>query len=291
MDMVSREIIPRLGQHGMDKSAPKATLSGAAPVRVDRKPPKAVTGSEGLVPDEAVRSETAALTARIAQRAIVGDRAGCERIVEQETARGRPLESIMLDLLQGAARHLGTRWEDDTLNFTDVTLGVWTLDQIVADIVAEFVAAGELPLLPLVDPSLQPSVSTEAVHTAFFCTLPGSQHRFGIQMLGAFFTGAGWSATVAHAGDERSLLDQLRHSSTDIVGLSVASEAELRKAAALIARMREQFEPESCPCIMIGGPGALAFADMARGVGADGVSDDAADALKLATRLVERSAK
>jgi methanogenic corrinoid protein MtbC1 len=289
--MVSREIIPRLGQQSLNKAAHMATLPAAARPRDSRAAPNRGAETSVSVADEAARAETAALTARIAQRAIVGDRAACERIIAQETDRGRSLESIMLDLLQGAARHLGIRWEDDTLNFTDVALGVWTLDQIVADIVAEFLATGERPLVAAAKPAMKTAPPVKAAYTALFCTLPGSQHRFGIQMLGAFFTGAGWSATIADAGDEHSLLAQLTQSSTQIIGLSVASESELHRAAALISRMRAQFGPASGPHIMIGGPATIAFPDIARSVGADAVSDDAADALRLATRLIEHGAQ
>ncbi len=284
MDLVSREIIPRLGQ--TSKGRVKRTSEPGSSLRVDEQIGVAIVQS--CPPPDA---QTAELIARIGRRAIVADRAACERIIAQERSRGRTLQSVLLDLLQPAARHLGTLWDDDAVHFTDVTLGVWTLDQIVGELVAEFSDAGPSNAETSSDQASPSTSITVSSHTALFCTLPGSQHRFGIQMLGAFFVGAGWSATVAHAGDEHSLLEQLTRSSTDIVGLSVASESELRNASMLIAHMRERFTDTRGPCIMLGGPGAIAFPDLARSVGADGVSGDAADALRLATTLVTRGAR
>ena len=53
------------------------------------------------------------------------------RYVSELRAKGAPLPAIYLDLLAPAARRLGDMWEDDRCSFTDVTLGVCRMHQVL----------------------------------------------------------------------------------------------------------------------------------------------------------------
>ena len=51
--------------------------------------------------------------------------------VETQRASGMSLESVYIDLLSPAARHLGYLWENDLCDFTEVTAGLWRLQQLL----------------------------------------------------------------------------------------------------------------------------------------------------------------
>ena len=53
--------------------------------------------------------------------------------VEAMRLRGIPVETLFIDLLALAARHLGELWEEDLCNFADVTVGVGRLQQAMRD--------------------------------------------------------------------------------------------------------------------------------------------------------------
>ena len=58
--------------------------------------------------------------------------------VETLRAKGLGLECIYLELLAPAARHLGELWEADLCDFTQVTLGLWRLQQVMYDLSPAF---------------------------------------------------------------------------------------------------------------------------------------------------------
>lgn len=54
--------------------------------------------------------------------------------VEAVRARGASPETIFLELLAPAARRLGELWEADLCDFTQVTLGLWRIQQVVHEL-------------------------------------------------------------------------------------------------------------------------------------------------------------
>jgi MerR family transcriptional regulator, light-induced transcriptional regulator len=73
-------------------------------------------------------------------------------MVEKALAGGLTPESLLVDVLAPAARHLGSRWDNDTADFIDVTMGLWRMQEIVHELAARrpdhFVGPGMLAPLP-----------------------------------------------------------------------------------------------------------------------------------------------
>ncbi|HEY5281904.1 MAG TPA: cobalamin-binding protein, partial [Polyangia bacterium] len=141
--------------------------------------------------------------------------------VEARRAEGVPLEAIYLDLVAPAARHLGELWEADLCDFTQVTLGLWRLQQVMHEL----------------SPVFQNETDCEArPRRALLVPAPGSQHTLGLFMVSEFFRRAGWDVW----GEPTTTTDLaaiVRAEWFDLVGLSVGSECGLEGLSSLIGRL------------------------------------------------------
>lgn len=208
----------------------------------------------------------------LAQLALQGRLEPCLAFVEQQRASGMSLVELFLGVLQPAARHLGQGWEEDSCRFTDVTVGLWQLQQIFMRLVPD-VQQGSLNRERRSRPSI------------FLTAMPTAQHRFGVQMLGAVFFAAGWSVTVSESREpEGQILDAAR-ANANILGVSLSCEKDLLHARKHIQSLRNACE-HSQPFVMIGGPAVHLFPDQVQALQADAVCGDAPDALQQATQLI-----
>ena len=193
--------------------------------------------------------------------------------VEAMRLRGIPVETLFIDLLALAARHLGELWEEDLCNFADVTVGVGRLQQAMRDLSPGLVirsTSGDQPRRILLLPS------------------PGEQHTFGLVMVGDFFRSAGWDV----AGGPVMSLDVeavVRREWFDVVGFSLASEVHLPRLAPAIAAVRKASQNPRVG-ILVGGPMFLRQAGLASEVGADAVAINGSLAPEIADKLVETRA-
>lgn len=190
-------------------------------------------------------------------------------------ANGLALESVYLYLLAPAARYLGELWEADLCSFSQVTLGLWRIQQIMYDLSPAFHASRKL------------AKADSKQHRILIATLPGSQHTFGLSMLSEFFRGEGWTVLAIPAPDREELLHSLNTSWFDIFALSVSADRDIDALQPIIAEARKL----SCNPglgVMVGGALFMRQPALAETVGADGMSDDAPGALLLAGQLLKR---
>lgn len=192
--------------------------------------------------------------------------------VEAMRLRGIPVETLYVDLLALAARHLGELWEEDLCNFADVTVGVGRLQQALRDLspgLAVRPPAGGQPRRILLLPS------------------PGEQHTFGLVMVGEFFRSAGWDVAGGPVSLDADLL--VRREWYDVVGFSLASDVNLPRLTSAIATVRKaSLNPRIG--VMVGGPMFLRQAGLAAEVGADAVAINGSLAPEIADKLVETRA-
>jgi methanogenic corrinoid protein MtbC1 len=197
------------------------------------------------------------------------------RYVESLRARGATLDTIYLDLFAPAARRLGQMWEDDLCGFSEVTIGLCRLQQLVhrlslAVIESEHPAEG--------GPRILLALSSR------------EQHTFGLSVVGELFRTAGWAIGFELSGSARELGLRVRNEHYDLVGLSIGSESRLRAATALLRIVRRV----SCnPRIglLLGGPLCATHPERVGDLGADGVAQDGRMAVELATAYVANLAQ
>jgi methanogenic corrinoid protein MtbC1 len=202
----------------------------------------------------------------------------CERYLQSLREQGVSLEAIFLDVLQPAARILGTRWKEDSCSFVDVTTGLWQLQQIFHRLLHDF---QQEPLrgasTDVVDISPRPS--------AFFCTLPGAQHRLGVQMISAFFCRAGWQTGLSFGETATQIGAEAKRFAPDLLGVSLSCEQDMHDAPAFILALKQATTKQhnkTTPILMIGGPGPLLFPELALACQADVIAGDAPEALASA---------
>lgn len=216
------------------------------------------------------QEQAAELTQLILRRDLVT----ASLYVQARRSAGMSVESVFLDLLAPAARRLGELWEADLCDFTQVTVGLWRLQQIVQEHSAAF--QREHPALP-------------SGRRALLLAAPGSQHTFGVRMVGEFFRRAGWLVDADPMLSIEAALGQVAEQHFELIGLSVGSECHLQAVTSAILALR-QASLNPAVVVMVGGPIACLQPNVVELVGADATAPDAASAVALAERLVKQRA-
>ncbi len=228
-------------------------------------PVVALTASK-VVTESQVASLVALVLAREEAKSIA--------FVEALHADGYPAETLYLDLLAPTARQLGQMWVDDDCDFTDVTVGLFLLQNSLR----------ELGATHRDNATLNPSAPR-----ILLVPLPREQHTFGLSMVYDFFRRAGWNAWSGTIESESELAGMVRESWFDIVGFSLPCDEQLDDARAVIGMVRgASLNPNVA--IMVGGPGFSANPALAATIGADGTAVDGRQAVRAADALVALAA-
>ncbi len=190
--------------------------------------------------------------------------------IESLRARGVALEVLYLDLLAPAARHLGELWEADLCDFTQVTLGLWRLQQVMHE--------------------LSPAFQNEAAYTVqrrrvLLAPAPGSQHTLGLFMVAEFFRRAGWEVSAEPASSVAELVAAVGADWFDVVGLSMGSELHVEGVSAAIGALRKASRNPALG-VMVGGAVFVADPGLVAVVGADATAADAPQAVAQAESWV-----
>ena len=189
--------------------------------------------------------------------------------VETLMQGGLSLEEVYVDLLIPTARRLGDDWNDDTISFTDVTIGLSRLQQVVR-------ALGRA--LPSRD-------ADEGARSACFVPAPGEQHAFGLVILEDYFLRAGWRTWLDMAATREDTVRTVRHEWFDVFGLSATSDTPTEVIAATIAQVRRASRNPAL-FVMVGGRLFIENPALAGAVGADAGSETAAAALSVAENAI-----
>ncbi len=187
-------------------------------------------------------------------------------------AKGHSIDTLFVDFLAPTARHLGELWEQDRVDFIDVTLGVARLHELLE----MFGFAQEI-------------VGDDLRHRAILIAPPGEKHLFGIDMVAKFFRASGWTVTLEI---EHTLEHNLRSVADEwigCVGLTMSSEVRVETLARTIDLIRRNSLNPGIG-VIVGGPAFGRDPDLVAQVGADAAANDAPTAVILAKKLLLRAA-
>ncbi len=189
--------------------------------------------------------------------------------IEAMRSSGISVETIYTDLLAPVARHLGALWEEDLCDFTEVTLGLGRLHQVLREL----------------SPAFNQAHTNASGYRVLLLPAPGEQHTFGLVMVSEFFRRAGWDVGGGpwEAGADPVMM--VKREWFDAVGFSLGNITQLDALAASIKNIRKS-SLNTCISVIVGGPLFLANPDYVAYVNADAASTDGAQAPALAKRLV-----
>ncbi len=177
---------------------------------------------------------------------------------------GIAIEAILVDLLAPAARRLGEYWDEDSISFADVTIGLGRLQQVVR-------ALGL---------NIQDGDVDKTSPSALFALAPGEQHSFGLFIIEDSFRRAGWRTWVETSAKRQDLVDAARAHWFDMFGLSASRDAKPGDIAELISiikfssRNRDLF-------ILVGGRLFIEHPELVAEVGADSTAASGQGALLI----------
>lgn len=223
---------------------------------------------DGVRPSE---EEVSRLAALVVEHDLPASRA----LVEELRGRRIPIESLYLDLLGPAARRLGSWWEADQRTFSEVTIGLWRLHQLLYE------------LSPLFQ---RDAVPPTAGLRALLVTAPGEQHSFGLAMLAEFFRRAGWLVSGGPLLSVEELSTAVHREWFAIVGISAASDAKLESVAGAIHAIRRASRNRALG-ILVGGVVFDGHPERVTLVGADACAGDARHAPFQARALLDLLAR
>ena len=190
--------------------------------------------------------------------------------VDALLARGVPIETAYLEWIAPAARQMGCDWEADRCNFSDVTIGMWTLQQA----------------LHLLSPLfLRNCVVTKSPRRVLLVSVPGEQHTMGLYMMSEFFRRSGWDVWCELPSDYQEVLSKARSDWFDLIGLSVGSEHKIEALTQAIAALR-LVSRNTEVSIMAGGPILMRNPEFAITLGVNFTAADARQAVSRADQAM-----
>jgi methanogenic corrinoid protein MtbC1 len=184
---------------------------------------------------------------------------------------GVSLDSLYADLLEPTARHLGALWNDDKIDFVDVTLGVSRLQRIV-----------------LVFEGLDTVEAFDAKRKVLLAVAPGEQHSYGSAIVQKFLRAAGWHVWTCTTPRLEEAADVAAQEWFGVIGFSLGSDIHHEALAAAIARVR-QLSLNRKVGIMVGGSAIARNPQWVETLGADGTAANGPATVILAKKLLAES--
>lgn len=218
----------------------------------------------------AVRDPTPALLhvntddiAELARIVIEHETSVASAYIDALRNQGVPIDAIFMELLAPTARLLGEMWKADQCCFTDVTIGMARLQQIVHELSPEFE---------------RENAQAFDGRRILLLTMPGEQHTMGIMLVEEYFRRFGWECTSVAPKDLRDISRLVRSQHFDVVGLSAGGNAVLESVPAAVQAVRKSSLNRSV-VVLVGGNVFLEHPELASRVGADAMAEDGRHAI------------
>jgi len=222
-------------------------------------------------PSQSLQAISAPEVEVFVQACLSHDEERCPDVISSYIAAGYSLERICLDLLTPAARDLGAKWDEDEVDFVEVTLGLGRMQRVVRELGRR--VAAETPM--------------EAdAGQAFLCGMPEEQHSLGLAMVAEFFVADGWGVTVGPPLGAEDVLHEVGAHWYDVVGLSSGTVERIPRVMEVIRNIRAA-SLNAHLAVLVGGRAFVDNPELVAQVGADGSAPDAAQGPMVARTLVQ----
>lgn len=194
--------------------------------------------------------------------------------IRQLERRGVPVSRLFSDLLARAAHRLGEDWEDDRLNFSEVTLAMTRLQQMVR-------------MVSVIGDHGFHRMDGSA-HRILLTTARGEQHDFGVQMAAEAFRRDGWFVVSEPATGVDELKRIVSKETFDMIGLSASTDRALDRIGADVASLRSASRNTDMQ-VLVGGSLFQRNPGLATEIGAVFCASDAMSAPRMCRRLLAQS--
>jgi MerR family transcriptional regulator, light-induced transcriptional regulator len=248
-DVIAGEIVPRLMLLHTSERA-RASTAAAAPK---------------------LHGDMAAQVADFTELVMRHEHDVLEAYVKSLLQRGFDLEGLLLHLLAPAARRLGALWEEDKIDFVDVTIGTSRLQQLIHHFTFAL------------------KKKDDDRRSALFVAAPHEQHTFGLVMVSEFFRREGWQVHGGVSMESEELRTIVAERSFALIGFSLSCDRLINTLCSTIQSVRRLSKNQSVQ-IMVGGRVFAQDPAVRPWVGADIVATDAREAIGLAEQAVRASA-
>lgn len=192
-------------------------------------------------------------------------------IIEKALDDGVALETLYMDLLAPAARLMGELWEADARDFSDVTIGLCRLHEL-------------LRMHRLEAPGYESAIDPNS-NSILLTTACGDQHVFGVIMVAEFFRKAGWLVNIEPGTTLSEMKRIVSKQHYDVLGLSLARDLSVEDIAREISTLRRASKNKNLK-VIIGGASVQRNISIVNEFGADGYATDASKAPDTAKSLL-----
>ena len=151
---------------------------------------------------------------------------------------GAPINYIVLDLIPQIARKFGKQWEDDSLSFAEVSIGVGKLERVIHKLDYLFQAN---------------QLDRQQNKSIFISGFPGSQHTLGSLIFANFLIFSGWKVHRPNQLSTDSIVYGVSSKELQAVAVSVSTSEELEKLPKLINLLRDKSKNPKI-IVLVGGP-------------------------------------
>lgn len=195
-----------------------------------------------------------------------------QSFVDDLLNKGLSKEDIFLELITPAAQYLGSQWDDDRMDFSQVNLGLVRLHSIANEIRCT---------------SKSDQFAKGKARRVMIASAPGSMHMLGTTIVADFFRKEDWQVVVAISSSANELVQTVSNEWFDVLGLSLSIDQQLTGLADLIDQLKSlSLNPRMV--VMLGGPIFSAKKLDANDFGANGICDNAKHAVGLAVSILPK---
>lgn len=184
----------------------------------------------GMLDDEEIN--------RITQLLLSTEDGAFELAITVLKTHGVSINYIVLDLIPTIARRLGKQWEDDTLSFAEVSIGVNRLERVIHKLDYLFQVT---------------QLEKRGDHSILISVLPESQHSLGTLILSNYFIHSGWRVYRPENTSLKSISRELESNKHDAIAISISCDEQLERLPNTISVLREKSKNPKI-IVLIGGP-------------------------------------
>jgi MerR family transcriptional regulator, light-induced transcriptional regulator len=182
--------------------------------------------------------------------------------------QGVSLDDVYTELLGPTAAYLGELWDNDRIDFVDVTLGVGRLQRLVMS----FEGLSDIP-------------DQDEKRKILLVCAPGEQHSLGNSIIQRFFRTSGWHVWTCTAPDVEKIDQIAAEEWLGAVGFSLNLDTNMKGLSSAIKKIRANSLNRKIG-IIVGGSAIQRNPHWVSELGADGTAENGAAAVILARKLL-----